>query len=405
LVDRIVAVVNSEVITQFELSERVGRVLKELAQRGTPLPPGEQLERQVLERMILDKVQLQLARDTGLRVDDLDLDRTIARIAESNNLSLTQFRTTLEKDGVAFDKFRDDVRTEIILSRLREREVDNKITVAESEIDNFLAGQGETKGAPVEYNIAHILLRVPEQARPDQLEQQRSRAIDVVKRLRGGADFAQVAAVYSDAPDALRGGAMGWRAQDRLPELFVEALAKLQPGEVSDVLRSPAGFHVLKLVDRRGAASLHEVEQVHLRHILVRTNELVSEDDAKRKLTQLRERIANGADFAELARLHSDDSSASRGGDLGWVYPGDTVPEFERAYIHLKDGEVSQPVKTPFGWHLIQALERRTADASTERRRLEARKVLRERKSDEAYQEWLRQLRDRAYVEYRLEDR
>jgi peptidyl-prolyl cis-trans isomerase SurA len=405
LVDRIVAVVNSEVITQFELSERVGRVLKELAQRGTPLPPGEQLERQVLERMILDKVQLQLARDTGLRVDDLDLDRTIARIAESNNLSLTQFRTTLEKDGVAFDKFRDDVRTEIILSRLREREVDNKITVAESEIDNFLAGQGETKGAPVEYNLAHILLRVPEQARPDQLEQQRSRAIDVVKRLRGGADFAQVAAVYSDAPDALRGGAMGWRAQDRLPELFVEALAKLQPGEVSDVLRSPAGFHVLKLVDRRGAASLHEVEQVHLRHILVRTNELVSEDDAKRKLTQLRERIANGADFAELARLHSDDSSASRGGDLGWVYPGDTVPEFERAYIHLKDGEVSQPVKTPFGWHLIQALERRTADASTERRRLEARKVLRERKSDEAYQEWLRQLRDRAYVEYRLEDR
>jgi peptidyl-prolyl cis-trans isomerase SurA len=405
LVDRIVAVVNSEVITQFELSERVGRVLRELAQRGTPLPARDQLERQVLERMILDKVQLQLARDTGLRVDDLDLDRTIARIAESNNLSLTQFRTALEKDGVPFDKFREDVRTEIILSRLREREVDNKITVAESEIDNFLADQGDTKGTGVEYNVAHILLRVPEQARPDQLEQQRSRAIDVVKRLRGGADFAQVAAVYSDAPDALRGGAMGWRPQDRLPELFVEALAKLQPGDVSDVLRSPAGFHVLKLIDRRGAAALREVEQVRVRHILVRTNELVSEDDAKRKLTQLRERIANGADFGELARLHSDDSSASRGGELGWIYPGDTVPEFERAYTHLKDMEVSQPVKTPFGWHLIQVLERRTADASAERRRLEARKVMRERKSDEAYQEWLRQLRDRAYVEYRLEDR
>jgi peptidyl-prolyl cis-trans isomerase SurA len=405
LVDRIVAVVNSEVITQFELSERVGRVLKELAQRGTPLPAREQLERQVLERMILDKVQLQLARDTGLRVDDLDLDRTIARIAESNNLSLTQFRTTLEKDGVPFDKFREDVRTEIILSRLREREVDNKITVAESEIDNFLADQGDAKSEAVEYNVAHILLRVPEQARPDQLEQQRSRAIDVVKRLRGGADFAQVAAVYSDAPDALRGGAMGWRPQDRLPELFVQALAKLQPGDVSDVLRSPAGFHVLKLIDRRGAAALREMEQVHLRHILVRTNEIVSEDDAKRKLTQLRERIANGADFAELARLHSDDSSASRGGELGWVFPGDTVPEFERAYTHLKDGEISQPVKTPFGWHLIQVLERRTADATAERKRLEARKVLRERKSDEAYQEWLRQLRDRAYIEYRLEDR
>ena len=406
LVDRIVAVVNNEVITQFELSERVGRILKELAQRGTPLPPRDQLERQVLERMILDKVQLQLARDTGLRVDDLDLDKTIARIAEGNNISLTEFRTRLERDGIAFDKFREDVRTEIVLSRLREREVDNKITVAESEIDNFLADQGAAaKGAPVEYNVAHILLRVPEQARPDQLEQQRSRALEVVKQLRGGADFAQVAAVYSDAPDALRGGAMGWRSQDRLPELFVEALAKLQPGDVSDVLRSPAGFHVLKLLDRRGASALSEVEQFHVRHILVRTNELVSEADARRKLTQLRERIANGADFGELARLHSDDASASRGGDLGWIYPGDTVPEFERAFMHLKDGEVSEPVKTPFGWHLIQVLEHRTADASAERKRLDARKILRERKSDEAYQEWLRQLRDRAYVEYRLEDR
>jgi peptidyl-prolyl cis-trans isomerase SurA len=249
------------------------------------------------------------------------------------------------------------------------------------------------------------LLRVPEQARPEQLEQQRSRANDVVKRLRGGADFAQVAAVYSDAPDALRGGDMGWRSQDRLPELFVEALAKLRPGDVSDVLRSPAGFHVLKLIDRRGAGTLAAVEQAHVRHILVRTNELVSEDEAKRKLVQLRARIKEGADFAELARLHSDDASASRGGDLGWLYPGDTVPEFERAFTNLKVMEVSEPVKTPFGFHLIQVLERRTTDASTERKRLDARKSLRDRKSDEAYQEWLRQLRDRTYVEYRLDER
>ncbi len=404
-VDRIVAVVNNEVITQFELSERVGRVLKDLAQRGTPLPARDALERQVLERMILDKVQLQLARDTGLRVDDLDVDRTIGRIAESNRMSLTEFRARLERDGIPYDKFREDIRTEITLSRLREREVDNKITVAESEIDNFLADQGGSKEAAVEYNVAHILLRVPEQARPEQLEQQRERANDVVKRLRGGADFAQIAAVYSDAPDALQGGVIGWRGRDRLPELFVEALAKLQPGDVSGVLRSPAGFHVLKLLERRGAAAPEGVEQVHIRHILVRTNELVSEDEAKRKLNQLRERIRNGVDFAELARLHSDDASASRGGDLGWVYPGDTVPEFERAYMSLKDGEVSQPVKTPFGWHLIQVLERRKADVSAERKRLEARKALRERKSDEAYQEWLRQQRDRAYVEYRLDER
>jgi peptidyl-prolyl cis-trans isomerase SurA len=197
---------------------------------------------------------------------------------------------------------------------------------------------------------------------------------------------------------------MGWRSQDRLPELFVDALAKLNPGELSGVLRSPAGFHVLKLVELRGAGAPQLVEQAHVRHILVRTNELVSEDEAKRKLSNLRERIVNGVDFAELARLNSDDGSASRGGDLGWIYPGDTVPEFERAFGELKLNEVSQPVKTPFGWHLIQVLERRTSDMSGERRRLEARKVLRERKGDEAYQEWLRQLRDRAYVELRLEE-
>jgi len=385
LVDRIVAVVNNEVITQFELSERVERILKELAQRGTPLPPREQLERQVLERMILDKVQLQLARDTGLRVDDLDLDRTIARIAESNNLSLTEFRTRLEKDGIAFDKFREDVRIEIILSRLREREVDNKITVAESEIDNFLADQADAaKGAPVEYNVAHILLRVPEQARPDQLEQQRSRALEVVKRLRGGADFAQVAAVYSDAPDALRGGALGWRQQDRLPELFADALQKMQPGEASPVLRSPAGFHILKLLDRRIAGiSDAPVAQTKLRHILIRTSENVSEAEARRRLADIRARILTGAaDFAEMARANSDDATAARGGELDWVYPGDTVPEFERAYADLKVGEISQPVRTPFGYHIVQVLARRSADMSPERKRLQARQVLRERKSD-----------------------
>jgi len=405
LVDRIVAVVNKEVITRFELSERSERALKELGRRGTSLPNRGEIERQVLERMITDKVQLQYAKETALRVDDLDLDRTIGRVAGNNNLSLTEFRQRLERDGVRFDKFREELRDEILISRLREREVSSKITVSEGEIENFLADQGEKRTAPVEYNIAHILVRVPEQASPEQLESRRARAGEVVKRLKDGADFAQVAATYSDAPDALQGGVMGWRSQDRLPDLFVDTLAKLKPGEVSDVLRSPAGFHVLKLVDQRGAGAPLLVEQAHVRHILVRTNELVSEDDAKRKLVQLRERIVNGVDFAELARLNSDDSSASRGGDLGWVYPGDTVPEFERAFMELKPTEMGQPVKTPFGWHLIQVLERRTSDMSSDRKRLEARKALLDRKSDEAYQEWLRQLRDRAFVEYRLEER
>ena len=405
LVDRIVAVVNKEVITEYELAERLNRIRKDLQRRGTPFPDRGEIERQVLERLIIEKAQLQFARETGLRVDDLELDRTVSRVAEGNKLSLTAFRQMLEGDAIPFDIFREELRGEILITRLREREVTSKITVSEGEIETFLLEQDERKGTATEYNVAHILVRVPERASPEQLDTRRARAEEAIKRLRDGADFAQLAAGYSDAPDALQGGVMGWRSQERLPELFVEALTKLKPGDVSNVLRSPAGFHVLKLLELRGAGTPQLVEQVHVRHILVRTNELVSEDEARRKLSNLRERIVNGVNFAELARLNSDDGSASRGGDLGWVYAGDTVPEFERAFAEMKPMEISQPVKTPFGWHLIQMIERRTSDMSSERRRLEARKALRERKGDEAYQEWLRQLRDRAYVELRLEER
>ncbi|MGB5081755.1 MAG: peptidylprolyl isomerase [Burkholderiales bacterium] len=403
-IDRIVAVVNKEVITRHELSERMDRVTQGLARRGTSLPDRHEVERQVLERLIIERVQLQLARDTGLRVDDLELDRTVARIAEGNKLSPAQFRQALERDGIRFEGFREDLRDEILINRLRERDVTSRITVSDGEIENLLLEQSGRKGAGTEYSIAHILVRVPEQASPEQLDARRARAEEAIRRMREGADFAQVAAAYSDAPDALQGGVMGWRGQDRLPELFVEALENLKPGEVSNALRSPAGYHVIKLIALRGAGAPLLVEQSHVRHILVRTNELVSEDDARRKLTNLRERVVNGTDFAELARLNSDDGSASRGGDLGWVYPGDTVPEFERAVSELKPLEVSQPVKTSFGWHLIQMLERRTADVSSERKRIEARRALLDRKGDEAYQEWLRQLRDRAYVELRLEE-
>jgi len=405
LIDRIVAVVNKEVITQYELAERMNRVRKDLERRGTSLPDRGEIERQVLERLIIEKVQLQYARESGVRVDDLELDRTVSRVAEGNKLSLTEFRKTLERDAINFDGFREELRNEILMNRLRDREVTAKITVSEGEIENLLLEQGERKDIATEYNIAHILVRVPEQATPEQLEARRARAEEAVRRLKDGAEFAQVAATYSDAPDSLQGGVIGWRSQQRLPELYVEALTALKPGDISGVFRSPAGFHLLKLLELRGAGAPLLVEQAHVRHILVRTNELVSEDEAKRKLLNLRERIVNGVNFAELARLNSDDGSASRGGDLGWIYPGDTVTEFERAFTELKQMDVSQPVKTPFGWHLIQVLERRTADMSSERKRLEARKALLDRKGDEAYQEWLRQLRDRAYVEMRLEER
>lgn len=405
LVDRIVAVVNSEVITSGEIAARVKAVMQQLGQQGTPLPPQDVLQKQVLERMITDRLQLQLAQETALRVDDLQLDRTVARVAESNKMSLTEFRRALERDGVQFDRFREEIRKEIILSRLREREVDARIAVTDNEIDYFLSQQGASQTSATDYNLAHILLRLPDQASPEQVEKQRARAEQVLLQLREGADFAKLAVSYSDAPDALQGGAMDWRARDRLPELFAQALEGMKPGEVSGIMRSPAGFHVIKLVDRRGGGVAALVEQTHARHMLVKTSEIVSEADAKRKLNNLRERIVSGADFGELAKLNSDDSSSIKGGDLGWVYPGDTVPEFERAMNNLKVGELSEPFASPFGWHLMQVLERRKTDVSGERKRQEARLILRERKADEAYQEWLRQLRDRAFVDYRLDER
>ena len=405
LVDRIVAVVNKEVITFSELNDAVAAAERQLRRQGTPAPERPVLERQLLERLILEKAQLQMARDSGVRVDELQLDRAVQRIAQNNNMTLTDFRRVLERDGVPFDAWREDLREQILLSRLREREVDDKVQVSDGEIDLFLE---EMKSQPerAEYNVSHVLVRIPEQASPERLEAARAKADKALAEARSGVDFASVAASYSDAPDAISGGALGWRSHERLPELFAGALAKMKAGEVSEVLRSPAGFHLVKLVDRRGLDSGAPVTQTHARHILVRTSEVVSESEARRRLLDLRERIlTGGADFAALARVHSDDNSAARGGELDWIYPGDTVPDFERAMQELKPGEISQPVKTPFGYHLIQVLERRSADMSPERRRLQARQALRERKSEEAYQEWLRQLRDQAYVELRLEER
>lgn len=408
-VDRIIAVVNDEAITSFELRSRVATVERQLRGQNVQLPPRDVLEKQLLERMISDRVQLQFARDTGLRVSDVELDAAMRRIAEANRLSLQDFRSTLERDGIAWAKFREEVRSEILLSRLRDREVESRIVVSDGEIDNYLANpEQEAAAGAGEVQIAHIVIRVPEQASPDQLMRIGARAQAALDQIRRGENFAKVAASYSDAPDGLSGGAMGSRPLDRLPSLYAEAVKKLKPGEVSDILRSPAGFHIVMLIGRQGEAAAKptlSLRQTHARHILIRVNELVSEAEARRKLVGLKERLENGADFAELARLHSNDLSAAKGGDLGWLYQGDTVPEFEKAMDALQVNQVSEPIQSPFGFHLIQVLARRTDDASAERQRLAARQVLRERKSDEAYQDWIRQMRDRAYVEYRLEDR
>ena len=401
--DRIVAVIGDEVITERELSARVDYAYRQLKRHGTPPPPRKDLEEQLLERVINDRVQMQFAKENGVRVDDTELDRALVRIAEQNKISLSQMRQTLESDGVPFSKFREDIRGEILLSRLREREVAQKIVITDAEIDAFLKTQLGGKDIRDELNVSHILVSVPENASPEQLARRRSRAEEALSRIRSAADFRQVAATHSDAPEALQGGELGWRSANRLPALFLEALQAMKPGEVSALLRSANGFHILRLNDRRGGALPAKVEQTHARHILIKTNELVSETEARNRLIALRERLQNKADFAELARVHSEDTSATRAGDLGWLSPGDTVPEFERAMDALKPGELSEPVRSPFGWHLIQVVERRTQDVSKDAQRLQARQVLRERKTDEAYQEWIRQLRDRSFVERRLD--
>ena len=411
LVDAIVAVVNTDVITMKELNDRVQIIEQRMRRQNMQVPPRDLLQKQLLERLIVNRAQMQMARDIGVRVDDTMLDRAVARIAEQHGITVLALRDQLERDGISFARFRDEIREEITLQRLREREVDNKLQITESEIDSFLASStARSADSQQDINIAQILVRVPENASAQQIADRKKRAEQAIEQLKSGGEFGIVAASFSDAGDALTGGELGWRSSARLPQLFVEAVDKLADGEIAPLVRSANGFHVLKLVGRRtvggtkpGAANV--VQQTRARHILIKVSQIVSAAEARRKMVELKSRLDNGAaKFEDLARLYSNDGSASKGGELGWIYPGDTVPEFERAMNALKPGEVSQPVESPFGYHLIEVLERKTEELSRDRQRLAARQALREQKLEEAYEDWLRQLRDRAYVEYRLDD-
>ena len=409
VIDRIVAVVNDEIITSNELQSRMKVAEQQLQRQNIALPARPVLTRQVLERMIIDRAQLQMAKETGVRVDDATVNAAIVRIAEQNGMSLPQFRERIDKEGIAFARFREDVRDDIVMSRLRDREVDSKIQIGEGEIDNFLAEKAGVAVNTVEYNIAQILLRVPENASSEAIEAVRKRAEDLAAQVRSGGDFAKLAASFSASPEALAGGDLGWRTAERLPNLFLEAVKDLKAGDLASIVRSPGGFHILKLVGKRsaieGKLATGPVQQTRARHILLRVSEVTPEGDVLRRLNDLRERVLRGGqDFGQLARLHSVDPSATRGGDLGWIYPGDTVPEFEKAMNTLKVGEVSEPIQSPFGWHLIQVQERRTEESPIERNRFAARQALRDRRADEAYQEWLQQLRDRTYVELKLDE-
>ena len=407
VIDSIHVVVNDEVITKNEVAGRVAQVAQNLKARGGQLPDQATLERQVVESMIVERAQLQLAKEMGVRVDDRTLDATIGRIAEGQKMSVQELRNQMEKEGLPYSQFREDIRNEIMMQRLREHEVDSKIQISEAEVDTYLAASKAAAAEKVEMELSQILVRVPENASPEQIAARRARAEDEMRQLRTGADFAKTAATYSDAPDALKGGDIGWRDPDRLPPVFAGELRKLQPGQVTQIIKTNVGFHILKMSNKRSLAESNDkavVQQTHARHILIKPTPTMTEGEVKRKLLELKEKMANNAGtFEELARLHSQDGSASKGGDLGWLDPGDTVPEFENAMNNLKPGEVSDVIQSPFGFHLIQVIERKSQDVTQQKERNQARNVIRERKMQEAMEDWLRQVRDRAYVEFREE--
>ena len=404
-IDRVIAVVNDEAITQYELDDARRIVVQQLKQQNVQQPAADVLDKQVLERLITERALLQHAKDSGIKVDDTQVERAIQRIAEDNKLTLDGLRQALARDGVAYVRYREDVRSEIVMQRLREREVDARITVSDAEVENYLATIKAQSGGEAEYRLAHILVLVPEQANAEQIEAKRRRAEEALKNIRDGTDFGQVAAGFSDASDALSGGNLGWRPGARLPTVFAETVRGMKAGDVSPVLRSAAGFHIVKLIERRSRNEPALVDQTHVRHILIRVNEITSEAEAKAKIDRLKDRLDGGAKFEDMAKLNSEDASSAKGGDLGWLGPGDTVPVFEEAMSKLAVNQVSAPVRTPFGWHLIEVLGRRKQDVSADRERMQAQLAIRQRKSDEAFQDWVRQTRDRAYVEVRLDDR
>ncbi len=408
LLNAVVAVVNNDVITTDELAERAHSAALNLRRQKIQLPPMQQLRVQVLEQLILERAISQRARETGIRVDDGIVNATIEQIAQQNKISVAELRRRLSLDGVTFPQFREEIRSQIVAQRLREREVDDEIKIPESEIDAFLADQaGYNINDTIEYNISHIWIPTSESMSSDELSAARDTADDILERAQDGEDFGRLAASYSKASDALDGGNLGWRTLSQMPTALAAAVrdARQQSSKVAMNVSSD-GYYIVKVNDRRDGVKTKlaggPVTQTHVRHILMAVTPVTDEATVLNRLNDIRKRlIENKEDFATLARLHSVDGSATRGGDLGWVHPGDTVPAFEEAMNNLKPGEVSRPIKTQYGYHIIQVLDRRQEAVDAERMRYMARQVLRQRKLAEATANWQRELRDRAYVEIR----
>lgn len=403
--DYIVAVVNSEPITNNEVRVRMARFAQQLAQQGQPVPPEAQFAHQVLERLISEKAQLQLAREDGMRVDEASVDQAEQNIARQNQIDVPELHRRLQADGIRLEAFRDELRNQLLLTRLRDRELESRVKVTDVEIDQYLRDHQNTNDpAQLQLNLAQILVAVPENATVTQVAALRDKAVRIRDRARHGEDFAKLAAEGSDAPGAAEhGGVLGLRTGDKYPALFLEAVQSVPEGGVSDLIRSGAGFHVLKVLEkRRDGMPGAQVLQTHVRHILLRTGAQLSETAARQRLADFKRRIQSGqADFAQLARQYSQDGSAAQGGDLGWASPGMFVPEFENAIDALQPSEVSDPIVTRFGVHLVQLLGRRQATLTQREQRELVRNMLREKKLDEAYTQWAQEVRGRAYVEFR----
>ncbi len=400
--DYIVAIVNSELVTAAELNQRIERVRDANARGGTRLPPEAELRSQVLDALIDERVLITYARETGQRVDDAELDRAVANVAVQNQVSLAQLRERLAAEGVDYGRFRNNVRDQILIERIREREVQGRIRITDAEVDRVLDQQRAAAGGATQYNIAQILITVPEGASAAVLTERRVAAENVLARVRAGESFEAVARSLSEDGNRAQGGVIGLRPADRLPDVFVERVKGMKAGEISPtLLRTGAGFHVLKLLDRRDAAAF-TVTQTRARHILLRVSPQLSQEAASRRLAGFKQQIQAGRDtFEALAKLNSEDGSATSGGDLGWMSPGNLVPEFEEAMNALPIGGISDPVVSRFGVHLIQVAERRDVELDARQQREQARNILRERKFEEAYTEWISELRGRAYVEMR----
>jgi len=405
-VDTIAAVVNNGVITRRELDERISLITRRLNQQNAPVPAMDQLRQQVLNQMVLERIQLQKAKEDGINIDDAAVQKTLERLAQANNMSLEMYRARIEAQGVPWTTFTNDARTELTLSRLREKEVDSKITVTDAEVANYIASQrGPNAGQTSDLHLQHIFVKAPLNASETDIEAAQQKAQALLDEAKGGANFEKLAKSSSQAPDAAKnGGDLGFVAPSKLPPEFVKAASALRPGEVNpDLIRTNDGFEIVRLVERRAgqgtSSDAPKLVQTHVRHILLRVGDGMSEPQARQKLLDIKSQVAAGGDFAKFARSYSQDGSSTQGGDLGWVSPGETVPEFERAMNSLQDGQISDPVRSEYGYHLIQVIGRREAEGSASQQMDLARQAIGQRKAEQAYADWLRELRDTAYVE------